>query len=90
MALTQTEIDLKRYTQKKLTTAIYDIVQSFDIAGIRTDALPCLGVELLRAAAAFCLFCGISREEFLDAASDYYDRSLKRAIKEGRIDVCGT
>jgi len=85
MALTQTEIDLKRYTQKKLTTAMSDIVQSFDIAGIRSDALPCLGVELLKAAAAFCVFCGVSKEEFLDAAGDYYDRSLKRAIKEGHL-----
>jgi hypothetical protein len=82
MALTQIERDLQKFTQDKLRACIGDVARSFEIAGIKTDALPCLGVELLRAAAAFCIFCDVSKAEFLERASEFFDRAraqLERA-----------
>jgi hypothetical protein len=75
VTLTQTERDLRSFAQAKLAMCLRDITQSFEIAGISEDALPCLGVELLKAAAAFCVFCGLSRKEFLKCAGEHYDRS---------------
>jgi hypothetical protein len=79
--LTETQRDLKLYAQQRLTRCIRDIAQSFEIAGIKEHALPCLGVELLKAAAAFCLYCGLSREEFMVCAGDQYNRQRKIAMK---------
>ena len=77
--LTQTEKDLRRYAQRKLTIAMKDISESFRIAGIGHHAVPCLGVELLKAAAAFCLVCGVSRKEFTKCAGEHYDKQQRVA-----------
>jgi len=74
MPLTQIESDLHNYARDKLVAYIRDVAQSFEIAGIRKDSIPCLGAVLMRAAATFAKFC-VSKEEFLKQIGEMYDRT---------------
>jgi len=81
MPLNKLERDLHKYAKDKLITYIKDVAQSFEIAGIKQDSVPCLGSVLMRAAATFTQFCGASREEFLELAGEMYDGAAKHAEK---------
>lgn len=77
MSLTQIEKDLQRYAQDKLLAYVKDVAQSFDIAGLRRDSLPCIGAVLLKAAAHIAIVCAGSKEDFLRWAGDCYDATVE-------------
>jgi hypothetical protein len=71
--LTQTERDLQKYTLDKIDTLIHDVAQSFEIAGVKGEALSCLGGALLRTAVLIALTTNVPRDKFMQWAADMFD-----------------
>jgi len=74
---------MRNYARSKLIIYIKDVAQSFEIAGIKRDIVPCLGAVLMHAAVVMALRCGASKADVLRYVSNYYDEAKAKLKKKG-------